>query len=161
MPLRASAAKHSFSFLPSEEPGCGKGGKNEEIKKCYLIISKARIRSQKTLGRLEHFPAQPCADTSDRAAARASPGQPCPRPFSVRNWPGLILTLPPFFPSQCIRAAFNSTATFREERKQKRESEKPALVWRRRSRDGDGALWEELIWAHPFVFRDPNRTLSF
>lgn len=32
MPSRAFAAKHSFSFLPSEEPGCGKGGKNEKIR---------------------------------------------------------------------------------------------------------------------------------
>lgn len=50
MPSRALVAKHSFSSCPSAEPGCGKSGKNERIRKGSWAIPKGRVRSEEGSG---------------------------------------------------------------------------------------------------------------
>lgn len=170
MPLRAFAAKHSFSFFPSEEPGCGKSGKNEKIKKCYLIISEARIWSQKSSGTSSSFQfsraqkaPMPCSPASPHALCSCK-GTACCQlltgdrsrmrlartpegPLSVvNNCPGLIFTLPPLFPSPIYSICFRLNSNFQRKTKAKEKSEKNHFPSGGDPHlDDDGALPEQLI----------------
>ena len=164
MPLRAFVAKHSFSFFPSEEPGCGKSGKNEKIKKGYLIISKARSRSQKKLRHRSSFQfsgGQQAAGLLPTCSARLQrcKGTAAAPSLFVNNWPTMTFILSPFLPSPVcpfhflLNSDFQGTAKSKEKESRGTNSHLEATL----NPNEAAALSEQLIWINHLAFGNPRR----